>query len=82
MASNNAAFIEDGLRLIPHVADVNDTFTADDIRILDMKKPKHQNAWGSLFSLAARRKLIRRVGYRPSTNPSTHGRVVSVWRGI
>jgi len=38
------------------------------------------SAWGALFRTLAREGKLLLVGYRPSTTPSSHGRVVGVWR--
>ena len=41
--------------------------------------PNRNNAVGAAFSGAARRGIITRIGYRPSTRVLAHGRVVAVW---
>lgn len=53
-------------------------FTTEDLKAI-VCNPQHPNAYGAAFNTAARAGLIKRVGYRPSTSPSAHGRIVSVW---
>lgn len=55
-------------------------FTVDDLRSEVDAEPHHQNAWGALLHVAARRDEIRKVGYRQSTRRDRHGAVVAVWR--
>jgi hypothetical protein len=57
-------------------------FTVDDIRKVITREPHHDNAWGARFAAAARRGVIRRVGYRQSARPAGHARAVAVWRGV
>lgn len=37
---------------------------------------------GARVRSAATRGLMRKVGYTPSTLPSTHSHVIAVWRGV
>jgi len=59
-------------------------FTNDDVRIacraIGLPSPKSPNAWGAAICAVAKTGAIRRVGYRKSAIPSTHARVVAVWR--
>ena len=51
--------------------------SADDLRRYASDRgiePHHPNAWGSVF-----RRGFKRVGFRPSTIPSNHARLISVW---
>jgi hypothetical protein len=82
VAGNNEEWMEAALRAIKAMAGCRyrSTFTADNLRNW-VVAPANPNAWGAVFSTAARQGLIERVGYRPSTTPSAHARVVAVWRG-
>lgn len=55
-------------------------FTAEDVRHL-AGSPTHPNAFGSRFLSAARRGIIRKVGYRNSNRPSLHAHPIAVWSG-
>lgn len=55
-----------------------DEFTTDDLKPF-VNAPNSPNSYGAAFNVAAKAGLIKRVGYRKSTSPSAHGRVVSVW---
>ena len=61
-----------------------DEFTSDDVREMFETEqwfgPHHPNAWGAALSAAAARGEIVRVGYRKSSRPAAHGRIVAVWR--
>lgn len=58
-------------------------FTADDLHAEagDQLGNASNSAIGGLFSRAARRGLIRHVGYTTSTRPAAHGRVLRQWCG-
>lgn len=67
------------------VVEAKAEFTSDDVRVhvvFYCGNPGHPNAWGALLNSMAKSGRIRRIGYRPSTLPSTHGRIVSVWEGV
>lgn len=67
---------------VEHVSNLFGGFTIDDVRHYCSCPPSHPNAWGALLNTLARQGKIQRVGYRPSVLPSTHGRIVSVWKGV
>lgn len=56
-------------------------FNAEDVRLLAGDPPGHVNAMGGLFLSAARRGLIRSVGYENATRKSGHARPIRVWVG-
>lgn len=62
-------------------------FTSDDLTALcGLPHPdagsNRNNAVGAVFSGAARRGLIRRVGMRKAGRASSHARVLTVWEGV
>lgn len=59
-------------------ASIFGTVTSEDVRIL-LPVPPHHNAIGSAFSTASKMGIIKRIGYRQSTSPAAHGRVIAVW---
>jgi len=67
-------------RMIAACAQTGAPFSANDIRdrIPAGIRPA---AIGGRFRAAARRGLIRPVGYVPSTDPGTHGHPVRLWQG-
>ena len=58
-------------------------FTAEDVRALAGDPPAgtSPNAMGALLHAAARRRWIRRIGYRPARRPSLHAHPIAVWIG-
>jgi hypothetical protein len=54
------------------------TFTAEDVRRL-AGDPEAPNAIGSVFHQISDEGWIKLVGYRKSTRPDAHGRVIAVW---
>lgn len=57
-------------------------FTADDVSALTGDSPTgSRGAAGARFQYAARRGVIRRVGYVPSRRPSVHAHPVALWVG-
>ena len=69
------------LSAIEHLASLPMTFTAADLDDLGVPAPDHPCRYGSVFSLAKRLKLIRRVGYAPSRRAGRDGGVCAVWIG-
>lgn len=55
-------------------------FSADNL-VLRVGEPPVPNMLGGVFLAAAKRGLIRGVGYRPGTRPAAHARVQRVWVG-
>ena len=58
-------------------------FTADNV-VAELGTPNdiatnRNNAIGALFTAARKAGLIEPDGYRPSTRPESHGRVIAVW---
>lgn len=57
-------------------------FTADDVNQLTGDSPTgSRGAAGARFNYAARRGVIRRIGYVPSRRPSVHAHPVALWVG-
>lgn len=59
-------------------------FTAEDLRMLAhgrLDEPHHCNAWGAIMTTACKRGLIVKTGeYVASSFPSSHGRMIAVWK--
>lgn len=66
---------------IAALARTGEEFTADDVRKIAGAPTDHENAAGALFNGAARRGLIRRVGYRKSARDVLHAHPIAVWKG-
>ena len=57
-------------------------FTSDDVHDrLGGWTPTHVNSLGSAIHAAVSSGIIERVGYRQSTRPEAHARVIAVYRG-
>ena len=41
--------------------------------------PEHGNWWGVLLARMKNKRLIKRVGYRPSIRPEANGRPIAIW---
>ena len=68
-----------------HLCLHNAEFTVDTLReacdLGRVKAPRHCNAWGAIFTTAARLGWITKTGcYTDSIIPRSRGRMVSVWR--
>ena len=85
VASHNEEWAEQAIDLIKSFARSSSTFTVQDVRTCQLAEwlgqPKHPNAWGAAFSVAAKQGLIVRVGYVKNGLASAHSRVVAQWRG-
>lgn len=67
---------------INRLAALGEPFTADDVSSVVGDSPTgSQGAMGARFNAAARRRVIRRVGYVPSRRPSVHSHPVALWQG-
>ena len=45
----------------------------------NIPKPPDNRAWGAVIQRGAKAGFIKKVGYEPGTNPTAHGRPVTVW---
>lgn len=80
---HNRQWIADTASFVQELIDTGMEFTNDDVRQdCRIAEPTHPNAYGAVFSVLAKQGKIQRVGHRPSVLPSTHGRIVSVWKGV
>lgn len=69
--------------IIGTLADSGEPFTSDDVSALTGDSPTgSRGAMGARFNAAARRGVIRRVGYVPSRRPSVHAHPVALWQGV
>jgi hypothetical protein len=85
VTEHSADWLAEALEIVAGFARQCDECSLDEIRPLVTAacgEPEHPNAWGGLINSAAHRGYIAPAGYRKSTTPSAHGRVVSVWRAI
>jgi len=75
---------QDYLKLFLHDCERGE-FTSEEAQAVmltsGLSKPASPNAWGSVFTTAAKRGLITKTGeYRQSQKASAHCRMVPVWR--
>lgn len=65
-------------------ARLHSEFTGEQLRsyasAVGLELPPDGRAWGGVLNRLARSGLIRKGGYRNSTNPLAHCRPVTVWR--
>ncbi len=55
-------------------------FTTEDFRQSALvPEPHHPNAWGAIFNAAARKGVIRQVGFSRPSNIKSHASVVMTW---
>lgn len=61
-------------------------FLAEDVRKFaeesGLPHPPSERAWGGVICRAARMGLIRKVGYRNTVNPLSHGTPATLWERI
>ena len=58
-------------------------FMAEEIRMIaNVPIPPSKRAWGAVFLRAAKEGLIRRVGYRETSNPLAHRTPATLWSKI
>lgn len=85
VAEHNEEWIAGMLLVLRDFAASGKEFTVQDVRrsngAMGIKQPKSPNAWGSLFSVAAKQGLIERTGFAKNNMSSAHARIVAVWRG-
>lgn len=68
------------------LADQGDPFTSEDLVDLvglprRVEGANTNNAVGAIFSAAARRHVIERVGIRNAQRPALHAAALTVWKG-
>lgn len=70
------------------LAEEGEPFTSEDlVRIVGLPRPgatrsNRNNAVGAVLGGAARRGVIRKVGYRNAQRPRLHAAQLAVWEGI
>lgn len=61
-------------------------FAGEDIRMWAESKglliPPHKRAWGNVILTAAKRGLLRKVGYKKTCNPLAHEAIATLWQGL
>lgn len=65
---------------IARLAALGKPFTAEDVRAI-CGDPEHVNAFGSRLAYAARKGIIRSVGFEEAERPSRHRAVLRIWIG-
>ena len=63
----------------------NKEFMAEDVRIASngtIQVPPSKRAWGGVFMKAAKRKVIKRKGYRKVKNKNAHCTPATLWEVI
>lgn len=71
------------LSLLEYFAKSVREFSSDEFRahfVNQLSEPSHYNAYGALFSVAAKRGIIKHIGYVKSKRAPAHSRVVGVWQ--
>lgn len=85
LASADAAnfnWTDYALSLLEYFAKSVREFSSDEFRahfVNQLPEPVHCNAYGALFSVAAKRGIIKHIGYVKSKRTSAHARIVSLW---
>lgn len=75
-----SAWRDEAAKALETLAGRTDPFSADDL-VAIAGEPPRPNMLGPVFAQAARRNLIRAVGYTQGTRPSAHARVQRTWAG-
>ena len=79
VAAHNAEWLETARTwaCVKCVNGMTGTVAADDMRqIMGKYEPTHPNAWGAVFKSGE----FEPCGWKASTTPSCHGRMIRVWR--
>ena len=78
VTEHNPDFVNTVRNYAMNYAAMHGSVSADEMRVWAAANdivPKHPNAWGAVF-----RTGFKKVGYRPSTHPSSHGRIIAIWK--
>ena len=60
----------------------NNTFMAEDVRVASkgiVSEPPSKRAWGAIFVMAKKNKLIKPIGFRNVKNPKAHRTPATLW---
>lgn len=80
-AAAGADWCERADSVIRELASTRETFTADDVWLAGLEKPREGRALGGVMQSARRAGLIESTGrYQPSVIPSYHAKPQVVWR--
>ncbi len=86
VSDHNVEWVNLILFIIYGVANRFETFTSDEVRnaarLHGIPEPQSPNAWGAAFQAAHSQKLIAKVegSMRSSKLPSSHARMLQVWK--
>ena len=87
VAAHNDEWMAKALRNLTAFMHHQPEFTLEDFRRewrrYGNPEPTHSNAWGSVTRTAAGRGMIAKTGeYRQATEPSSHARMLPVWKRV
>lgn len=71
-------WLEHAIRKIVKIASRQSTVTSEDLR-REFEAPENANQIGNAFKVAAHRKLITPIDFRPSRDKSRRGGSVRIW---
>jgi hypothetical protein len=60
----------------------NDTFMAEDVRVASQSivpDPPSKRAWGAIFVMAKKNKIIKSIGFGNVKNPKAHRTPATLW---
>lgn len=86
IAANNAGgeWKENAAALFEEYARLGVPFHAREARFYAESKglpaPPDKRSWGYITTAAARRGLIKKVGFAPLTTPESHGQTMYIWQ--
>ena len=74
-------WISKAVDAIRRIAAAQVEFTSDELQAVMQERPPTPNAVGAAFSAAHKMGICEKAGgYRKSTRPEAHSRVIAVWR--
>ena len=65
-----------------HYIKENDTFMAEDVRVASegvVPEPPSKRAWGAIFVMAKKNKIIKSIGFSHVKNPKAHRTPATLW---
>lgn len=74
-------FVDDALSAVAQLVVRGQPFTSDDVHRMLRVTPTHPNGIGAAMLLAAKRGMVKQVGFRRSERPVARGRMLAVYVG-
>lgn len=83
--SKELSWSEQAYKFLLGYCKTNKEFMAEEVRVAAtdvVPEPPSKRAWGSIFMKAAKNEVIKRIGFKKTTNPKAHRTPATLWQVV